>query len=266
MVEGILSIACLGTFFLGGLGLFALMLGARKHPWRIFAGTVAYLAICFAGLAVAFVVLVGKGLVEGREELERKFAEVEAGVAAGGQLEVEGRLPEPWTSLNLPMEDGTVLYADSHNLNLSYTGHSADEMGGKYHSLLTAAGWIEENRGTIHGRAFTEYYRDERLLYVAVESDRTGVLVANLSMGRGSGSTLNRVQVLVDTIEFQGRVDCSDGSNPILGGITYLEFGQSQLPVTCTVTLGDVRWPFVVTEPGEVGCDAVDGAAVCEWL
>jgi len=89
-------------------------------------------------------------------------------------------LTEPWASMGLPTDGGSVIYSDSTSVTVTYSGGSVADLGSKYESAVKAAGWTETSRTEMMGVVAT-YSKDGKTLSLTV-SDAGGLLSATLSV------------------------------------------------------------------------------------
>ncbi len=89
-------------------------------------------------------------------------------------------ITEPWSSMGLPMDGGSVLYSDSTTLTATYSSGSVADIGKKYEDAVKAAGWTETSRTEMMGVVAT-YSKDGKTLSLSV-TDAGGLLSASLSV------------------------------------------------------------------------------------
>lgn len=67
---------------------------------------------------------------------------------------------EPWSSMNLPIDDGSVLMSDANTITVTYTGTTVDAVAGKYEQALKDAGCSEQFRSADGGVVSATYQKD----------------------------------------------------------------------------------------------------------
>lgn len=102
---------------------------------------------------------------------------------AGGDLAMpSASLTDPWSGLNLPIGDGTVLYSDGVSLSVTYSGGDAAALGAKYDEAMKAAGWSQTFQ-TSDGSSYTATYgKDGGTISLAVTSSGGTTVVGMAKM------------------------------------------------------------------------------------
>ena len=86
-------------------------------------------------------------------------------------------LVEPWSTMNLPVEDGEIVSATADALELRYAGKAWSEVGDGFLSALTGAGWTKaEDESTAEGLA-VNLEKDGKTVKLEATSDGDAAVV-----------------------------------------------------------------------------------------
>lgn len=69
-------------------------------------------------------------------------------------------LTEPWSSMSLPVDGGSVLYSDATAVTITYTSGSVADIAGKYESAIKGGGWSETFKSTDNNTTTVMYGKD----------------------------------------------------------------------------------------------------------
>lgn len=91
-----------------------------------------------------------------------------AGVSGTELSSVAVPLTEPWTALNLPVGDGTVILSDPTTVTVTYAAGDVAALGARYAQAIRDAGWQETFKTDEMGMFTAQFTRDGATLSLAV--------------------------------------------------------------------------------------------------
>ncbi len=101
----------------------------------------------------------------------------EEAAAEEAPAEEAATLVEPWSSMNLPVEDGEIVSADADALEVRYAGKAWSEVGDGFLSALTGAGWTKaKDESTAEGLAVS-LEKDGKTVKLEASSDGDAAVV-----------------------------------------------------------------------------------------
>lgn len=77
-------------------------------------------------------------------------------------------LTAPWTSMQLPVGSGAVLYSDSTTVTITYTGANLPALAASYGAAATSAGWTLASTNNANGLYSSTYSRPGLSLTMSV--------------------------------------------------------------------------------------------------
>lgn len=88
--------------------------------------------------------------------------------STSGGIDISGMptvpLSDPWTGMNLPVGDGSVITSDGTILTVMYQGGTVAELTGKYDEAIKAGGWTESFKSDEGGVVTISYSKDGGML------------------------------------------------------------------------------------------------------
>ena len=79
-------------------------------------------------------------------------------------------LSAPWSTMNLPMEEGTVLHSDGSSMTVAYADYSAPRRAREFDAAIVSAGWQSTFQSDDGGMFSHTYSRNqETLTFSAME-------------------------------------------------------------------------------------------------
>lgn len=106
-------------------------------------------------------------------------------LACSGMVDMPGipsaSLSEPWSSMDLPVDGGNVLYSDEKSLSITYEGNQVKDLAGQFRKGLVGADWKKVAEVENDGSYVLNYKKDGKTVGVAV-TFANGQTIAGLTM------------------------------------------------------------------------------------
>ncbi len=102
-------------------------------------------------------------------------------LACGGMGDISlpsADLTDPWKGMDMPIDDGTVLYSDASTLSVQYTGNKVKEVAPKFIKAFEKAGFKKQNESESGDTIAVVFQKDGKNCSVAITTAMGNTMVA----------------------------------------------------------------------------------------